>query len=348
MHAVDLGITSRLLSMWLNPQNRDKPFYFNQEKKNRMDEFISKLKPPKEIPRSFRRLAEMSNYKASEYSSLLLYVFPLILRELLPTSHYQHFLLLVITMKNLLSSPITPVSLEHSKILAYKFVEIMPTLYGPKSIIHNVHLFTHLTDVVQNIGSLSDVTAYPYEAANGIFRDYVCGTKNIAKEMARKFELSFACHLNISSIPPPVQKLGTRTAIQSSTLQIIEDSGSGISTAFQFSTYRKNEKFYSSKSYTVEKDSCNAFIQINDSLYFHAHCYIEKKEEIYAIGRAYDKVSNPLYCDVNGYRMALDHIVQVQKGAIIMMNVNQFRAKCLFVEHNNETFIVQILNTFAY
>lgn len=97
MHAMDLGVMRQLASLWLDAKpstgNVKKPWYIGSNiLKVKMDERLTKIRPPSNITRLRRSLSQRVHWKAEEWRNFMLYYAPLVLRNILPNHYYKYFL----------------------------------------------------------------------------------------------------------------------------------------------------------------------------------------------------------------------------------------------------------------
>lgn len=120
------------------------------------------LQKPKEIHRAVRGVDSLKFWKGTEFRSFMLYYGIVVLKELLPSEVYSHFLLLSCAVRicysNAYSSyrPISKVSFD-------KYIEEYINIYGIHSIGSNIHNLSHIFDDVEQFGSLIDISTYPFE-----------------------------------------------------------------------------------------------------------------------------------------------------------------------------------------
>jgi len=72
----------------------------------------------------------MNKILASEFRSFLLYWGPIVLKDTIPKNYYQHFLLLSVAIRILLSPSITSSMLDLASKCLDKFLNLMLPLYG--------------------------------------------------------------------------------------------------------------------------------------------------------------------------------------------------------------------------
>ena len=168
MHSVCLGIMRKLLLLWtcskvsisssayrLSPSLRralnEKCVYFGKQL-------------PCEFKRKIRSVEEIKRWKATELRSFLLYVGPVVLKNILSTDHYHHFILLHFSITVLASDSLQDWH-PHAFQCLRLFVEGMESLYGLENVVYNVHCLLHLEDSVKPFGSLHIFSAFPFENA---------------------------------------------------------------------------------------------------------------------------------------------------------------------------------------
>lgn len=181
MHCALLGSTRKLFN-----------FYFTRTKGMRLacklsvsqqqllNENVADLRTfvPKEFQRKIRAFSELQYFKASEFRTYLLYFGPVIFKNFLPTPYYNHFLKLHFAIYVFCSK-----SLKHLYTNAHSCLEVfvhdMTDLFGPASLVYNVHCLLHLHQFVQMYGPLDDFSAFPYENYLSIMKRRIKCTRNI-------------------------------------------------------------------------------------------------------------------------------------------------------------------------
>jgi hypothetical protein len=95
LHCCLLGIARQFMSIWLDGQNKNEPFYLGQEKIKVIDSCLLAIKPPCTISRTPRPLKERRYWKAHEwYNWLFFYSLPS-LQKVLSAQYLNHWALLV-------------------------------------------------------------------------------------------------------------------------------------------------------------------------------------------------------------------------------------------------------------
>lgn len=197
MHGCLLGVTRRLLSLWLSPQNHQEPFYVGHLCAL-LDRRLLSIKPTAEVSRVPRSLNDRKHWKASEYRSFLLYYSLPVLQGVLPAENFQHFALLVVSLRKLLSTSISPRDLLESEKLLNLFCKRYAQLYGAKEMTANLHGLLHLTATVKDLGPLWAYSCFFFEGLNGLLLKHVHGTQGIGLQCITTFSM-------IQAFPPPEQ-----------------------------------------------------------------------------------------------------------------------------------------------
>ena len=196
MHCVDLGVTRRLLLLWkegpvplkLSAGQIAIISGYNQA----LAQFI-----PREFNRKPRRLDDLRMWKATEYHLFLKYIGPLVLKYVLPTEKYVHFLCLHVAIRILYSTKYVSTMKKHAHALLKTFVDGMKTLYTERCITYNVHCLQHMAQIAEVYGSLDQCTAYPFENNMAKIKRIVRGPTKPLVQVARRL-----AEMNNTAITP--------------------------------------------------------------------------------------------------------------------------------------------------
>lgn len=165
MHLVCLGVVRKLLRLWTKGSNC--PHKLSQNIINRISaNFLSfKAYLPKHFQRRPRVLAEIDNFKATEFRTIMLYTFYPAFLTIIPLRYFKHFLLLHCAMFILLSKKADDKEWNHfAHSLLVRFIEQGKQIYGLEFCVFNVHGLLHLCDDALNFGALDNVSAFPFES----------------------------------------------------------------------------------------------------------------------------------------------------------------------------------------
>lgn len=162
MHLVCLGVMRRLLYLWLKGPLACRLSGFQVKM---LSEKLLKIRTsvPVEFARRPRSLKEVDRWKASEFRQFLLYTGPVLLKDLLHTAVYQHFLLLFVGVFILSNKALLEEYTEYGNEALVLFVQHFGELYGEMYLSYNVHNLVHLAQDVKVHGNLDSFSAFKFE-----------------------------------------------------------------------------------------------------------------------------------------------------------------------------------------
>nr|CAI5833468.1 unnamed protein product [Callosobruchus analis] len=186
MHCVCLGVMKKLLTSWVGG---DLKVRLNSRKVILISDHLKNLKSyiPDEFNRKPRGLDELARWKATEFRLFLLYLGPVVLRDKIDRSVYEHFLLLHCAISILSSfKHISTIGCEFAKRLLHTFVGHCKKIYGLEYLIYNIHILSHLSDDVAAFGPLDSFSAFPFENFLGELKLYIKSPKNPLIQIYRR------------------------------------------------------------------------------------------------------------------------------------------------------------------
>jgi len=159
MHLICLGVTKRLLLSWVKGPSNSR--FSKNNKKNLSDAIVaSKLSIPSEFSRLPRTLTEVDKWKATEFRLFLLYIGPVILKSIMSTAYYIHFLTLSIAIRILYDPNICIALNDYAHQLLEYFVNKYTVLYGRQFMSYNIHNLLHLANEVKTVGPLDQFSCF--------------------------------------------------------------------------------------------------------------------------------------------------------------------------------------------
>ena len=95
--------------------------------------------------------------------SELLYIGPVVLKNVLQNRIYNHFLVFHVAIKILATEGLCKEFNQYAKELLHLFVGQAKELYGKEFLSYNVHNLIHLANDVDRFGHLDSFSAFPFE-----------------------------------------------------------------------------------------------------------------------------------------------------------------------------------------
>ena len=187
MHLVLLGVMRKLLNIWLNKL----PFKISSNAKKRMNDGLlnSKHFLPLEFHRKPRALHHIDRWKATEFRTFLLYLGCLFLKDNISENLYEHFMMLVCSIRVLCN----PEMITDSELISYArklvvcFVKRFRILYKNCSTPFNVHGLIHIADDVKKFGTLDSFSAFPFETFLGVLKSKLHSGYKPLSQICRRF-----------------------------------------------------------------------------------------------------------------------------------------------------------------
>jgi len=164
-HLICLGVTKKLLTLWLTGSLRVRLSF---KKHEAISTDIKKyILPyvPLEFQRKPRSLNMFRQWKSTELRMLLLYYGAVVLKNHLKNDIFQNFLCLHIAIRFLCASKYCNISeyLEYCNSLLRHFVETFKNIYGIHHVSHNIHALVHLTKDIEKYSSLDNFSTFLFE-----------------------------------------------------------------------------------------------------------------------------------------------------------------------------------------
>lgn len=163
MHLVCLGVTIKLIHLWLSKGNLN--VRIRGQKIKELDSSLISFKNmiTCDFPRKPRGLTnEINRWKATEFKQFLLYTGPIVLKNILSKRCYINFLCLHISIQILVSPKLSNLVGYSNELLTF-FILVFCNIYGSKWSSHNVHALQHISDDYNKFEPLDNISAFPFE-----------------------------------------------------------------------------------------------------------------------------------------------------------------------------------------
>jgi len=162
MHLICLGIVKKLIKLWLRgPLN----VRIQSSKSKILSSLLISLKSSitNDFQRKPRSVDEVSRWKATEFRTFLIYLGPLVLKNVISEQCYLNFMCLHTSISLLLTPNLSDQLLNYCNELLVYFVKKFAVLYGKEWISHNVHSVLHICDDYKMFGPLDECSCFPFE-----------------------------------------------------------------------------------------------------------------------------------------------------------------------------------------
>lgn len=163
MHLVCLGVMKALLKMWVKGNKQVALVKMDYDILDTNLSDIGKCISRLDFSRTPRTIKEIDHWKACEFRQFLLYTGPVVLKDRLNPTKYEHFLSLHCAIRILCDAEICIVHNNFARELLIYFVKNYSKLYGEEHVNHNVHNLIHLPDDVSVHGPLDKFSAFKFE-----------------------------------------------------------------------------------------------------------------------------------------------------------------------------------------
>lgn len=306
MHATLLGVARMLFNLWFDGSSNKKPYYIKKLQKAEIDRAIKEIAPPNFIIRTPRQLKDRKYWKASEIRDFLLFYFPLLLKDKLPSKYYKHFLLLVYGTRILLQDKIHVDDISTAESLLSLFALNVMELYGLEKCSFNVHQLTHMARQVRLWGPLWAWSAFTFEDGIGYFKKMNHGPNKVDMEIVNTLKIFNAYYvlkdkLNIRTFDAELTSqeklLGKSIKYQLNTHEIEALLGLNVSqesyilpgnSIYCFNRATVGGKTFTSKLYSRQKKRKNCVVcWDNKSKFGVIQFFACINHELYAIVREY-------------------------------------------------------------
>lgn len=164
MHAVLLGVTRKLIAVWMGRKKFRKSVLSFSQWANVSEHIVSFEKYwPSDFNRKPRSLADLDRWKATELRHFLLYYGIIITKLYLPKAEYENFCLLFVGITVLIREDLCSRLVDYAKEVLQIWANSTKQVYGKAIMTSNFHCLTHLADNAKDFGVLDNFSAFPYE-----------------------------------------------------------------------------------------------------------------------------------------------------------------------------------------
>lgn len=212
MHNICLGVCKKLLKVFVggsNVRGKRLPCRFSTDERAKINKRITKLRSfiPSDFQRKMRTLDSLEYFKATEFRQFIIYLGPFVLKNILATEYYEHFLYLHYAVYTL-SMENVQASLQSAQSCIERFCSELERLFASDCLTFNFHLLRHLAEFCETLGSLDAFSAFPFEAYLAQLKRRLKPTRHVLSHVAketfkmREFQSFSSCKLILSNKSP--------------------------------------------------------------------------------------------------------------------------------------------------
>jgi hypothetical protein len=215
MHLVCLGVVKKMFFYYFSYTKAKRlPCRLSCKQKTEISLLLSHCVSyiPREFQRKPRTISFLEHFKASEFRTYILYLGPIALKDFLPYSYYEHFLLLHYAIYVFASDRFTEYYDCASRCLEI-FVSRMSDLFGDDSLIYNVHVLLHLSHFVKINGPLDLFSSFPFENYLSLLKRRIRTNNGIFQQSLNQLTAIRSLHTSTCCKP---QKINFRPETQDS------------------------------------------------------------------------------------------------------------------------------------
>lgn len=287
MHLICLGVTKKLINLWLKGPLKTR---LNGTKSKCLNNNLIELKHFASIDfqRKPRGIDEISRWKAVEFRSFLLYLGPVVLKNVIHKKCYLNFLCLHVSIFILLKSNIDNNFLDFCKQLLDYFVRNFISIYGREWVSHNVHALQHLTDDYTNFGSLENGSAFPFENHMKTLKKYLRKSNQPLQQAVKRYtETIHYNNMSLKTLPHTIDFIFKNKHTKGPLLTELNDEYIN----FQFKTL-----IFSNTEIKIHQESDNYLLMIDGSIVQVKNivCLNETSNQGFILGHSFD-MKEPFY-----------------------------------------------------
>lgn len=298
MHSVLLGVVKQFLRIWFCKKG---PWKLKKKVLN-INKYLMNIKPLQSFARKPRSILEFKSYKATElYYWLMFYSTPT-LKKFLPDIYFQHWILLVISLFNLLQQRIKPKDIEKSNDLLHKFVKQVKVIYGEREMSYNIHQLLHLSLCVERWGPLWANSAFAFESHNGVLAKSLHGTHHMGQEIMNNLKIYEGSKVIRNRLKTNCQKssqnegvirfeLMGNTVRYNAHFDLLILNGLDNEIIKFYSRIKINQDIFTSKFYKVTKTNnftVDIILEDNTCFYGEIEIFLVASNQIYTIVKCFE------------------------------------------------------------
>lgn len=287
---------------------------------------LSKTQPV-DFARKIRCFDTIKFWKETEFCTFLLYIGPIVLRDILPNAAYKHFISLHCAISIYASDMHYKYHHIAKKLLLY-FVDSYKIIYGYDTISYNVHNLVHIPDDIENFGLIDSFSAFPYEIQLYKIKNLLrSGNKPLQQAAKRLIECSKLDNL-ISNGLQDTYPQACRKKCSTSTSAETDYTFDKIQFQNFFLDTSERNKFFMSKNNDIVEMQCATY----------------NKNKLIINGRRVTSKSNVYDTPINSSHLCI-YIGHDIENISKIWKVSDVKCKLFYANVNNQKYFFPILHS---
>lgn len=189
LHPIFLGVTKFHLSLLLKSEGQ--PYYIGlPATRRRIDKRMLPIRTPSFISRKPRSISRYKSWTGTEARNFLLYFMVPCLRRILRREYLTHFALLSQAVFLISRETISPQDLDEAERCINRYVIGFQQYFHPVKMRFNVHILTHVVEMIRRWGPPYVQTTCNFESWNRHIVDKVTSPKGSTDQVVNRFFMS--------------------------------------------------------------------------------------------------------------------------------------------------------------
>lgn len=276
MHLVCLGVVKKLINLWLKGPLNNR---LSSAKSRMLGDFLISLKEyiTNDFQRKPRGIDQVCRWKATKFRTFLLYLSPVVLKNIINKECYLIFLCLHASMSILLRPNSNKRLIDFSKELLHYFVKDFANIYGNKWVSHNVrYALQYISDDYFHFGPLDNCSAFPFENHMKVLKKYVRKSHQPLQQAVNRYS-EYTTYYGLKFDK-------TKNTLDSFTLKNIHTNGPLIREFLQFPGPIQYTTI-TFKDFEIKiNHHSDSFVQTNDGNFVKITNICQIKNEVFILG----------------------------------------------------------------
>lgn len=350
------GVTDMLGDLWFDSNNHYEDYYITPRGTEIVNKNIECIKPLKSFTKKPRPIDDKEYWKGNELHKWLLFFGYPCLNGVLKDKYLKHFALLSESIYTLLKTSISPSDRKKAEINLKTFVVNFENYYGLIKMVYNVHLLTHLVQIVVKCGPLWAYSNFNFESNNGVLVRNVTGTTDVEHQILSKYKYNNVLNNLKSKSEKAVQyidslsntrvkkskKLGEITLLGTWHKQELLPAEQMILSHKSVLAYHKfcySNDIYYSTFYKRAKQTNDSIICSKDGRFGEIVVIYENAETVYILLKI-------IFVEVVPCPKHLKRITETQVDTYATIRADEVKEKCLIINTSTESYISTLPNKF--